>query len=64
MIDWLLAISYPFRLVFLFFWSGAPACDRRWCARSVVGVSIWCRKHVDEVRATCLRASQQMKQLR
>ncbi len=42
-------LTYPLKRLFWFIWSPEPACDERWCAKPVVGFSIFCRQHTDEI---------------
>lgn len=43
------AASYPARR--LLWWICTPACACRYpyCARPVVGLSVWCRRHTDDI---------------
>lgn len=41
--------TYPLRLLWYAIASPAPTCRKRWCARPIVGFSVWCRRHTDEI---------------
>ena len=44
-------LTYPFRRFITWVKTPETVCRKPLCARPIVGFSVWCRKHTDDVLA-------------